>query len=108
MAEKEKKVDWLMAEKAFDVAVKALFIVLTMLVAVIAYQGREVLNRIADHEVRLTKVEASRYTPADAKRDQRLAHDDMKDFITLHLVPVAESLREIKEAVKENRDARSK
>ena len=101
-----EKVDWPMAEKVFDVGVKILFVVLTMLVGVIAHQGREVLSSIADHEVRLTRVEASRYTPENARRDAEVQRSEMKEFITLHIRPMQETLSEIKQAVKENRDAR--
>lgn len=91
---------------SLDVLVKILFIVLTMLVGVIAYQGRVVLGSISDHEARLTRVEATLYSASDAKEDFRTHRDDMKDIITLHVEPINESLKEIKAVVEENRNAR--
>lgn len=106
MDELFEKVDWPMAEKAFDLLVKVLFVILTLLVGVIAFQGQEVLKSINDHEVRITKIEASRYSTEDARRDAIEQKNEMREFITLHIKPINDSLVEIKQAVKENRDAR--
>lgn len=99
---------WPTAGTAIDTLVKLLFIVLTALVAIIAYQGREVLKSITDHEVRITKIEASRYTVEDARRDADSQRLELKEFISLNIKPMQETLIEIKQAVKENRDARLK
>jgi hypothetical protein len=45
--------------------------VLSILMAIIAWQGVRILDSIGDHERRLTTIEASRYTAKNAVQDQR-------------------------------------
>jgi len=103
-----EKLDWPMTREIFEGTTKVLFWVLTLLVGVIAYQGKEVLQSINDHEVRLTSIEASRYTTENARRDEIEFRAEMREFITLHIAPINSALSEIKQAVKDNRDARIK
>lgn len=116
---------WPMTKEIFEATTKAMFWVLTLLVGVIAYQGQAVIQSVSNHEVRLTTIEASRYTQKDATEDYKeytqqirglvaqqakdadAVKQEIKDFVSLHVEPIREDLKEIKEAVKENRDARN-
>ena len=95
----------LTAGSLFEKSLKIAFWILTLLVAVIAYQGERVLRSVEDHEKRLTTIEARLYTAADAATDHKADREDMKEFIALNLTPISQSLAEIKETVKENREA---
>lgn len=52
-------------------------IILTFAMAVIIWQGERVLDRTDEHEQRLTKIEASRYTAQDAVEDRRIIAEQM-------------------------------
>lgn len=74
---------------AFDIAFKCFIGVLTVLMAVVAYQGNRVIERldghdvqISDNEKRLSIVEASRYTAQNALDDRRLIQQDLKELRT--------------------------
>ena len=45
--------------------------VLTLLIAIIAFQGQQVLRTIAEHETRIVRIESNNYTGTDAARDNK-------------------------------------
>lgn len=48
---------------------RVVFILLTCLIGMIAWQGKEMLDAVADHEKRIGVIEGSRYTVSDARED---------------------------------------
>jgi hypothetical protein len=51
-----------------DWVLRAAIALLSLLVSVIAWQGQQVLGKIDDHESRLIRIEASRFTYEDGEK----------------------------------------
>lgn len=66
-----QEVDYVDKGIVLDWTFRGLLSVLTVLVGVIAWQGREALNSISDHEKRLTTIESSRFTKDDGAAMQK-------------------------------------
>jgi len=75
MAEKNEKMP-VVLEYAYRVVTG----VLTLLIAVIAWQGQQVLEKVSEHETRIVRIEANNYTGTDAAQDNRLIVEGMSQL----------------------------
>jgi hypothetical protein len=110
-----KVVDMEQAKGFIDFGSRVLFFVLTLLMAVVAFQGRQVLKtveknseNIGNVSERVTTIEANRYTSSDALSDNRLLAYEIKSlrtWIEENHPPdyLVKDLDELKEEVREMR-----
>lgn len=54
-----------------DIISKVTMGVLTVILGFVAWQGQSILETLRDHEMRLVRIEANRYTAQDAIHDRR-------------------------------------
>jgi len=55
----------------FDLFSRIIFVLVTVFVGFVSVEGRQLLQSIKEHEIRLTIIESRKYTTADALRDLR-------------------------------------
>jgi len=100
--------------KAFlDHSTKVVFYLLTLLMAIVAWQGKQALSRIEKNteaiqkiDKRVTSIEADRYTSRDAVVDNRATAKEiagMRTWIESSFPPkwLQDDISEIKQSIKE-------
>ena len=55
-----------------DIASKIIFVIVSIFIGIVAFEGRTIVRGMADHERRITHIEANRYTANDALQDMRI------------------------------------
>lgn len=57
-----------------DITSKIVFVIVSIFIGIVAYEGRTIVRGMADHERRITHIEANRYTANDALQDMRIVN----------------------------------
>ena len=65
-----------------DVLSKILSLVLTAVLGFLTWQGQMVLSELNEHDKRLARIEANRYTSSDAISDQRMITAEVRQLRT--------------------------
>lgn len=69
-------------KKIFDIVGRVVFISLSLFVGVVAYEGKNLIQGMQDHEKRISKIEGNRYTSNDALADMRRINASVVDLRT--------------------------
>jgi len=91
-----------------DITMRVLFLVVTLFVGVVAYQGNTLMKSVNDHEKRIVAIEANRYTSKDAVTDMRLVNANLsalRTWIEASYPPewLRDDVNELKEEIKKMR-----